>query len=108
MDNGLIENDQNIQSTPNNLNTPTTDTDSTEQEEVQVEKKRGLLLGIIVGFFKLIWWLLRMLWKLLKGMWRHKKYMINIVESLWWSCLANIRGLLSMWIREKQSENESE
>ena len=84
MDNGLIENDQNIQSTPNNLNdpntpniqntptTPTTDTDSTEQEEVQVEKKRGLLLGIIVGFFKLIWWLLRMLWKLLKGMWRHK------------------------------------
>ena len=43
-----------------------------EAIEIPEKKKRNIVVSIFIGFFKLIWWLLRMLWKLLKGMWRHK------------------------------------
>lgn len=40
--------------------------------ETPEKKKRGLVAGTFIGFFKFVWWLLRMFWKLLKAMWRHK------------------------------------
>lgn len=80
MDNGLIENNQNtpinenienIENTENTENTEITPTDITPTDE-EVKKKHGIIIASVIGFFKLIWWLLRMLWKLLKGMWHHK------------------------------------
>ena len=50
--------------------------------EIPEKKKRGIVAGIFVGFFKLLWWIVRLFGRLLRLMWRWKKASLVILTIL--------------------------